>query len=521
MLLASTLLALSAVAAEPAAAVAVEADIVFRGATIYDGSGRDAITGDVAVRGEAIVGVGEFRTSGRPREIDAEGLVIAPGFIDLHSHSDRVITQEKTRGNVNFLMQGCTSVLTGNCGGGKLDVAAYLDDVDEHGAGTNVLHLVPHGALRSNVVGDEKRPPSPAELEEMQRQLDEGLAAGAWGMSTGLIYLPSSYADTRELVELSRVVARHEGLYVTHMRNEGSRVLEAIEEALEIGRGAGVRVHISHFKVSGPSAWGLARDAVQLVADARDAGQVVTADQYPYTASSTSLAAMTLPADVRSKEEIDAALADPNRRSELYAQIEAALERRGGGERLIVAGYPPHRQWQGSNLADLARRQGKETRDLILEIQRSGGASMVNFGMSEEEVRLIMQQPFVATASDGTAQNLDAETKPHPRSYGTFPRKIGRYAIAGKTIPVAQAVRSASGLPADILRLPRRGYLRPGYAADLVVFRPDQFRDTATFEDPHQLATGVRYVLVNGGLAVEAGRPTGGLHGRALRSRQK
>ncbi|MEQ8789921.1 MAG: D-aminoacylase [Pirellulaceae bacterium] len=516
-MLATALLLLTALAADAEPKGPVEADLVIRGATIHDGSGQDAVVADVAVRGRRIVAVGEFEVRGEPREIEAAGMIVAPGFIDLHSHSDRTITEEKTRGNVNFLMQGCTSVLTGNCGGGKLDVEKYLRDVDEHGAGTNVLHLVPQGALRSSVVGSVNRPPSPAELKEMQRQLDEALTAGAWGMSSGLIYLPSRYADTDELVELSRVVARHDGIYATHMRNEGSQVLEAIEEALEIGRRSEARLHISHFKVSGPSAWGLARDAVELVREARGAGQVVTADQYPYTASSTSLAAMTLPADVRSKEEIEAATADPNRRTDLYDAIDAALARRGGPQRLVVADYKVDRTWQGKNLADLAAEQKRDVRDLILEIQRGGGASMVNFGMSEEEVRLIMQQSFVATASDGSARDARAETKPHPRSYGTFPRKIGRYAIAGKTVSVAQAIRSASGLPADILKLPHRGYLRPGYAADIVVFDPATFRDTATFEDPHQFATGVRYVLVNGRLAVSEGKPTGELHGRAIR----
>ena len=511
--LATLLILLPAAAADEP----IAADFVIRGAMLLDGSGSDAVAADVAIRGDRIVAVGKFEIAGEPLVIEAKGLVVAPGFIDLHSHSDFPITRKATRGNINFLMQGATSVVTGNCGSGQIEVEKYLRGVDKNGAGTNILHLIPHGKLRTKVMNDASRPPSPAELAKMKELADEALRAGAWGMSTGLIYLPSGHAETAELVELSKVLAAHDALYASHMRNESERVLEAIEEALEIGRQSKSRVHISHFKVSGPHAWGLAREAVAAVAEAREAGQIVTADQYPYTASSTSLSAMTIPTEYRSKKDLYKLVADPEQGADLRRGIEQKLKRRGNGERLFVADYKANRDWQGKNLTELARQEGISTLDLVLRIENTGGASMINFSMSEEEVRLIMQQTFVATASDGSARDIEAETKPHPRSYGTFPRKIGRYAIAGKTISLAHAIRSASGLPADILKLPQRGYLKKGYFADIVIFDPKSFRDTATFEDPHQYATGVRYLFVNGKPAVSEGKYTGGLHGRALR----
>jgi len=505
------LILLSTTAADP-----VAADVVIRGVEVYDGTGAAALQGDVAIRGEQIVAVGKFDVSGEPRVIDGAGLVAAPGFIDLHNHSDRPITKPETRLNKNFLTQGVTTIVTGNCGGGRVDVAAYLEEIDVAGAGTNVAHLIPQGSLRSKVIGSEKRPPTPAEFDELKQLVDQGMRDGAWGMSTGLIYVPSKYADVNELVELARVVGQHQGIYVSHMRNEGTGLLEAIDEALEIGRRGELPVHISHFKATGRAAWGLAADAIRKVEAARDGGQIVTADQYPYIASSTSLAAMVVPDEFRSASRFRAALEDESQAARLRDAVRKGIAARNGGASLFVAGYSKNRAWQGLDLATLAEREQKSPVDLVIEIQSNGGASMVSFGMNEGEVRLIMQQPFVATASDGGAKIPD-DTVPHPRNYGTFPRRIGRYAIDGAQAPLAQAIRSSSGLPAEILGLQDRGFLRPGLSADIVVFDPKTFRDTATFEQPHQFATGVRYLFVNGRLAIDEGQVTEVLAGRALR----
>jgi len=497
-------------------AAPVDADVVLTNARIVDGSGGAQIVGDVAIKGEKIVGVGQFEVNGRPRRIDASKLVIAPGFIDLHNHSDGPITRPETRANRNYTTQGVTTIVTGNCGGGRADVGEYLKQVDADGAGTNVVHLIPQGSLRRQVMKSENRPPSPAELKKMEEAVEEGMRAGAWGLSTGLIYVPSKYAATDELVALSRVVARHGGIYVSHMRNENTRLLESIDETLKIGRDANLPVHISHFKASGRAAWGLAADAVRKVQEARDAGQRVTADQYPYIASSTSLGAMVVPDRYRETQAFQDALADPESAETLLGQLRKAIEVRSGGASLFIAGYRPKKSWQGRDLASLAKELNRDAVDLVIEIQSNGGAAMVNFGMQEEEVRLIMQQPFVAVASDGGAK-VPNDTVPHPRSYGTFPRKIGRYAIHGETVSLAAAIRSATGLPAEILGLPNRGFVKTGYVADLVVFDPETFLDTATFEQPHQYATGVQYLFVNGVPVIDDGQVTEKLAGRALR----
>lgn len=496
----------------------VVADLVLQGGTVYDGSLREGMIADVAIRGDRIVAVGQFETAGTPRVIACRGWIVAPGFIDLHSHSDGGITQPRTRENSNFLMQGCTTVVTGNCGSGPTDVGAYFRQIDAQGAGTNVLHLIPHGSLRRQVLrGDANRPPTPAELEEMQRRVEQGMRDGACGMSTGLIYTPGTFAKTDELVALAQVVARFGGIYASHIRNEGAQLLESIEELLTIGRQAGLPVHVSHLKVSGRSNWGLAPEAIARLRQAREAGQRVTADQYPYTASSTSLAATVVPAELRSWEKLEAALKDPEQGPRIRRRLEASLQEKDEGRAIVVASYAPQRGWQGKSLAQIASETGQTPLEVTLEILRRGGAGIVNFGMQEDEVRLFMREPYVATASDGSTMTLDAPTQPHPRSFGTFPRKIGRYAIEGKFLPLAQAIYSASGLPAEILGLPDRGFIRPGYYADLVVFDPETFRDTATYEQPLSWARGTKWVLVNGQIAVENEQPTGRLAGRAIR----
>jgi N-acyl-D-aspartate/D-glutamate deacylase len=508
------LFAISLLAADPLAA-----DLILRGGEIYDGSGEGAYVGDVAIKGDRIVAISREKLDVLPgaKDIDAKGLIVAPGFIDLHSHSDGPILEPKTRLNSNFLTQGCTTVVTGNCGAGPVDVAAYYKQIDEHGAGTNVLHLIPHGSLRAEAMGRENRLPSPAELAKMKELTTRGMSDGAWGMATGLIYVPGSFSKTGELVALAEVVGQHRGIYASHIRNEGSQLLESLDEILTIGKQAMLPVHVSHIKVSGKANWGLAPDAIQKLREARAAGQLVTADQYPYPASSTSLAAMVIPDELREWKVLKAALDDPQRGDQVRKQINAQIGDRDGGERLVIANFSPVRSWQGKSLAAIAKETGRPPLDVALDIMSRGGAQVVSFGMNEDEVRLFMREPFVATASDGSAMPLDSAAQPHPRSFGTFSRKIGHYAIEGQVLPLPQAIRSASGLPADILSLPERGYLKPGYFADVVVFDPQTFRDQATFAKPLAWSTGVKLLLVNGQMAVEDGKPTEKLAGRAIR----
>jgi predicted amidohydrolase YtcJ len=489
-----------------------------KGGALVDGTGAPSRKADVAIRGDRIVAVGTFAFDPKAEVIDVTGKVVAPGFIDLHSHSDEVILNAKKRPNLNYVAQGVTTVVTGNCGGGMLDVGKYLAAIDEHGAGTNVIHLIPHGALRSSVMGNADRRPDDREMARMKAMVDRAMRQGAWGLSSGLIYVPSRYADAAELVELSKVVARHGGIYASHIRNEEAGLLTSIDEAIMIGREAGLPVHISHLKANGKPNWGQTGPACDRIISARKEGQAVTADQYPYVASSTQLAAMVVPhwAIQGNKEDFARIAADPVQGLKLRQETQKELDERDGGASVRIARYGPKPRRVGRNLVAIARDEGTTPLEVVLDIQRHGGAQAISFGMSEDDVRSVMRHDFVATASDGSAHVPDGDDRPHPRAYGTFPRKI-RYALDEKVITLEQAVRAATGLPASILRLPDRGVVRPGNFADLVVFDPAKFRDAATFDNPARYAPGVEYLFVNGVAAIARARPQKKLAGRALR----
>lgn len=498
----------------------VTAQIVLRNGIVIDGAGSPRTTGDVAIQGDRIVAVGRFEVQGAPFIIDCTGLIVAPGFIDLHNHSDEQILEAETRSNLNSLSQGCTTVVTGNCGAGPIDAAAYYAKIDAHGAGTNVAHLLPQGSLRQEVVGLANRPAKPEEIEAMRKLARKAMEDGVWGMSTGLIYVPGTYADTDELVAIAEVVAEHGGIYASHIRDEGTQLLAAVAELLEIGRRAGLPAHLSHFKASGQEAWGLVRQAAGMIEQARAQGQPVTADQYPYIASSTSLLATVIPTAARadSREEFLKRLEDAEQGADIRAHIADVLKRKDDGTAIRIARYEHRPDWIGRNLKDIAAAEGLTPVELCVQIARTGNAQIVNFCMSEDDVRFVMQIPWVATASDGRA-SIPGADRPHPRYYGTFARKIGFYSLRENVLPLEQAIRSCSGLPAEILRLPGRGLLKPDHFADVAVIDPAAYVDTATFDDPHQYAVGVRHVLVNGTLAIHDGYPTGALAGRALRRR--
>lgn len=495
------------------------AEVVLRGGTIVDGTGAPpARLGDVLLRGGRIEAIGKVELGRNTRVVEVNGLVVAPGFIDLHTHSDSGIVAARTRHNRNYQAQGVTTIVTGNCGGGPIEVGRYLAEIEAAGAGSNVIHLIPHGSVRRAVMGNGETKPTEAALAEMKAIVDKGMREGAWGMSTGLIYLPGRYADTDELIELSRVVAGHGGIYASHIRDEGAGLLRSIDEALAIGRGAGLPVHVSHLKASGRKNWGLAVAACDKIAAARAEGVRVSADQYPYVASSTQLGAMVVPHWARqgTAQEFARIAADPEKGPRLRAEVAEGIEGRNGGAAVRIARYAKRPDWVGKDLAAIARAEGRSAVDIVLEIEANGGAAAISFGMSEDDVRHILRRDFVATASDGGAHAPGGADKPHPRAYGTFPRKF-RYALDDKLISLEQAVRSCSGLPAEILGLPDRGVLRAGAVADVVVFDPATFRDQATFDDPTRYAEGVRHLFVNGVAVVADGKPLDALPGRPLR----
>jgi N-acyl-D-aspartate/D-glutamate deacylase len=529
LLAAAAVVALAAVpsprlhSADDPPAKAVATNVVLRGATVFDGTGRPGVKADVHLKGDRVAAVGEVGKVDGATEVNAAGLYVCPGFIDLHTHCDSgsppALTTKAGRPNQNYVTQGVTTVVTGNCGSGPVDAARFFAELEKGGVGTNVIHQAPHNSIRQAVMGNENRAPTADELKRMEDLVGRALDAGAVGLATGLIYNPGTYARTEEIVALARVVGRRGGLYASHIRNEGNGLLDALEEAVRIGLEGGCRVHVSHIKASGVSAWGKSASAVALIEAARRKGLAITADQYPYVASSTSLRATLVPTRYRegSNKDFVARLDDPKVGPQIRADVAKALDGREGGGRIQIASYPAKPQWQGRKIDAIADAEKREPIDVVMEIERNGGAQVVNFGMSEEDVRVYMRQPWVATASDGGVHH-PGPTAPHPRSYGTFPRKIGRYAIEEKLVPVELAVRSATGLPADILKLTDRGYLKAGAFADVVVFDPATYRDAATFDRPHQYATGVKWVFVNGRPIIADGRfDETALAGRAIR----
>ena len=506
--------------AVPALAAPVDADLLLLGGTIHDGSGAKPVVGDVAVRDGRIVAVGKITPGKIGRTIHCKGLVIAPGLIDVHTHTDSTLNQPGVRPCLNYLIQGCTTMVTGNCGGGPVDAAKFLTGVETNRAGVNILLLAPQGSIRGKVMGSQRRPPTAEELERMKALVDQAMRDGAWGMSTGLIYPPSSYAETDELIALARVVASHGGLYVSHMRDEGDHLLKAVEEAIRIGRESGAPVHISHFKSMQIPNWGRIRDAVAMIEKARAQGRKITADQYPYTANSFSLMDGTLPENQIQwckRHELGKRMAENPEFAALVRRVIA--DQLGRTETIVIATSKKFPDYVGKSLKEIAAQEKIEMVDLVLKIVAQENPQIVSHSMSEKDVRWAMALPWVATASDGAARSVNPNEHHHPRNFGTFARKIGRYAIQDKVIPLPHAIRSATGLPADIFGIPERGYLRPGYHADIVVFDPATYRDQATFAKPQEYATGVRYVFLAGHTAVDDGKPSATLFGSVLRHR--
>ena len=476
---------------------------------MIDGSGRAAEVTSVGILKDRIVHVGGADDIEAAWTIDCTDLIICPGFIDLHNHSDEQIVEPATRAAVNYITQGCTTIVTGNCGSGPVNTGEYLNKIDQHGAGPNVAHLIPQGSLREQVLGSVNVEATDEQLQEMLDLTAKAMQDGAWGMSTGLIYVPSSYASTDELIAIAKVVSAHGGMYASHIRGEGTTLLTSVNEALRIGREADLPVHVSHFKSSGRDNWGLVREAARLIESERKAGRSVTADQYPYVASSTSLGATLLPSSARAggTEELIKRLDNPKTGPELRHLISDNITKCDNGRAVRIARYNPNHKWAGKNLADIAVEESRTSLEIAEEIIRGGGASIVNFCMSEDDVRHIMTIDWVATASDGRAY-LPGPDRPHPRNYGTFPRKLAYYALQEGVMPLESAIRSMTSLPAEILRMTDRGLIKEGQVADIAIFDPKTLRDTAVFDNPHQYAEGIQHVFVNGTPVVYNGRVT-------------
>lgn len=492
-------------------------DLLLKGGHVVDGSGSASRSEDVGIRGDRIVFLGDSSKEKvtAARTLDVRGLIVSPGFIDPHTHSGGDLSSPTLNGNVNYLMQGVTTVVTGNDGGGSPHPAKTLDLWQRQGIGTNALLLVGHGAVRQEVLGNGDVQPTPEQLESMKALVRDAMHEGAFGISTGLFYVPGSFAKTEEVIELSKVAGATGGYYDSHMRDENSYsigLLGSIAETIRIGREAKIPVHISHIKALGPEVWGKSAEAIQMIEKAQADGVDVTADQYPYTASGSSLVASLLPAWAQAgkTEEVLARLDDPSLRPRLLQETAVNLNRRGGADSLLFTSSEAP-ELLGRRLSDVAKEKNLPPVEAALALMRErklSGLAVASFNMSEDDIIRFMKRPWVMTGSDGSHG--------HPRMFGTFPRKLRIYVYQKKIISLPFMVHASSDFPARTIGIPERGLLRSGYFADVIAFDPATVADQSTYEHPNELATGMKYVIVNGKLAVEAGKYTGALAGRPL-----
>lgn len=528
-------------------------DLAIVGGVLVDGSGGAPRRADVGVLGDLVVEVAGPGTLVAARTIDATGRNVAPGFIDIHTHSDISVNYHPEM--ESMLSQGVTTQVAGNCAlsiglatnepvfdfenrwlgahGARIrwdSMAGHLDFVAGEGVSTNYVMLAGQGTIRKRVMGMTDRAPDAGEMTAMERLMVQAMEQGAWGISTGLEYQPSSYAGIEELSALSRVSAAYGGFYATHLRNEGDLLVEAVREALEIGDRAGIAVQLSHHKAEGRGNWGKVAETLRLIEEARARGLDVQLDQYPYTAYMTSLAVQFLPgwAQAGTPEEMTTRLDDVDVRARITADVLAdhpdwADDSDGGPWGSVVVGVSRrNRGLQGQTIAQVARTRGVAAFAAVMDLLREekGFISAVNFAISDEDIASVLKHPLTMVGSDavGTAPHGKlGEDRVHPRCYGTFTRVLGHYTRGQGVLTTAQAIRKMTDLPARRLGLDRRGQVRPGWFADLVVYDPAVVADRATYDEPHQHSAGIDATIVNGQVAWQSGAHTGVRAGRVLR----
>ncbi|MFF8596280.1 amidohydrolase family protein [Streptomyces sp. NPDC015220] len=509
-------------------------DLLLTGGSVLDGTGADAVVADVGVRDGRIAHLAPAGPGAAPaarRTVDAAGLTVAPGFVDLHSHADFTVLADASA--EACLRQGVTTLATGNCGmspfpaaapgapGQWADLGVFAAAVDEARPAVNIAPLVGHGALRAAVLGQERRAATRAELGRMRGLLASAAEQGAFGLSTGLIYAPGSFAGTDEVVALAREAAGRGLLYATHMRDEGDRVIEALDETLAVGRASGARVQVSHLKAMGPANHGKVRPALERIAAAAAGGVDVACDVYPYTASSTRLTSR-LPdwAMDGGAPALLERLADPVVRRKVLSEVREAVGRTFLPEGVVIAQVlpGPYAGRVGDSVADIARDEGVEPAEAVLRVlaAHQGEAMIVNHAMADADVDAVLRHPDTAVASDGWVLSAPGDGHPHPRNFGTFARVLGHYTRERRVLGLADAVRRMTSLPASRLGLTDRSTVAVGAVADLVVFDPDAVADRATYAEPWQYATGVRDVFVAGEQVLAGGAATGARPGRAL-----
>lgn len=493
-------------------------DIIIAGGTVHDGNGSVPYMADIAIKNGEIVKIGNLSLPSKVR-IDAKGLWVTPGFIDVHTHCDGQLTNPEMSSAKNYLMQGVTTVVTGNCGGGTFNVKNYFGILDSIGIGPNVVHLIGHNTIRSEVMGMDNRPPTQQELSGMKELVAKGMKEGAVGLSTGLFYTPGNCASTDEVIELGREAKKYGGIYASHIRDESNYNigLEAsVKEAIKIGKEADIAVQISHLKALGKPVWGSAEKICEIIENARESGQKVYADQYPYAASSISFTAAVIPGWVRADGKMKERLADENLLPEIKKGIAENIDRRGGTEAFLIIPSKNNGLSHAKYLSEFCEDTGLQPVEAALSLVGKGNSSIISFNMNEHDVEYFMKKDYVMTSSDGHIE-VPGENMTHPRSYGSFPRKLRKYALEDKTITVQQFVRSATALPAEMFGLQKRGSLQEGYIADIAIIDPEKISDKATFTEPHQYSEGVEFLIVNGQTVIEKGKYNNTLAGKTIR----
>lgn len=503
-----------------------EYDLIIKNGKVLDGTGNPWYKADIAVNDDRIAAMGDLRGAEAIRIIDATGLYVAPGFIDVHSHTAGGLSDEELSSAKPLLAQGITTVILNPDGGGAVDLEEQRRELLEHGLGVNAAQFIPHGSIRRSVVGMDDRRPSAGEMEEMKKMVEAGMEAGAVGLSSGLFYAPSSYAETEEVIELAHVASRFNGVYQSHIRDESDYsigVTAAVEELIEISRQSGIPGVVSHIKALGPNVWGSSGEIIRIINNAREnEGLQIFADQYPYEASATGLSAVLVPrwATAGGRDEFLRRLESPEQRERILADMEENLARRGGADRIMMRNVSFDRSLEGKTLQDLEEQEGKPALEVALDLLREGTPGIVSFNMRSDDVEDFMKQPWTMTSSDGSLVEKGAGV-PHPRNYGTFPRKLKFYSLEQGLIDRAFAIRSMTSLPATVHRIPDRGLMRPGMIADIMIFDEERLADRATFTNPHQLSEGVVYVFVNGQPAIDESEITGKRNGRILNRAQR
>jgi N-acyl-D-amino-acid deacylase len=497
-------------------------DILIRNGKIIDGAGNSWYYADIAVKDGKIAAIGKLQSATATKTIDAKGLIVAPGFIDVHGHIEGGIFENPTAGN--YIYDGVTTVITGNCGGSADDLKKFFMRIDSLQPSINVASLIGHNTVRRQAMGLDNRLATPEEQRKMEELVQQAMKDGAVGLSTGLIYLPGMYSNTEEVIGLAKAAALYNGIYASHIRNEETKVVDAINEAINIGKQANIPVQISHFKVSHRANWGRSKETLPLIEAARKEGYDVTIDQYPYTASSTNLG-VRLPdwAMAGGQDSLKARIADPSMHKKIIDDMLAQLKeyKYKNYSYAVVANHSADTSLNGKNISEINKLKGRKSKaseeaETILDMMKAGGAQMVYHGMNEDDVRFIMKYPFNMVGADAGVPT-PGKSMPHPRAYGTNARVLGKYVREEKIITLEEAIRRMTSLAAQKFQLKDRGLLKEGYAADIVIFSEAEVTDKATFENPHQYSAGFKYVLVNGKLVLENGAQTGTRSGRSLK----